>query len=86
MKSGGNAAVWTRRRELEVGVNETLRELAPLQERVLRLRYGIGNGGEVHGCEQVAGRLRMSDRRLRRIEEEALGRLWGFSIDTGSSR
>ncbi len=66
--------------QLDTCLGKTLQQLGSLQERVLRLRYGIGNGGHVHAAGEVARRLGMNQGRVRRVEIEAIGELRIISL------
>lgn len=73
MKSEKNTSARVTRPDAQV--SETLRQLRPAQEHVLRLRYGIGNGGHVRSAGDVASSLGMTQRRVRQIETEAIKKL-----------
>jgi RNA polymerase sigma factor (sigma-70 family) len=54
--------------------DEILKDLAPRDERVLRLRYGVGNDNE-HTLEEIAGIFGLSRERIRQIETTALKKI-----------
>lgn len=53
---------------------EALRVLAPVERRVLELRYGLGGADEL-GTARIAKELRVSITQARALEEAALGKL-----------
>ena len=55
-------------------VKKVLATLTPREERVLRLRYGIGNEPE-HSLEEVAEQFDQTRERIRQIEAKALRKL-----------
>ncbi len=54
--------------------DEMLKDLAPRDERVLRLRYGVGGGNE-HTLEEIARIFGLSRERIRQIETTALKKI-----------
>jgi RNA polymerase primary sigma factor len=62
------------RRELTKGILKTLKTLPPKDERVIKLRFGIG-GGRDHTLEEVGKRLFLTRERVRQIEVSALRKL-----------
>jgi DNA-directed RNA polymerase sigma subunit (sigma70/sigma32) len=53
--------------------DDALGHLAPQEELVLRLRFGIG--GRQRPLERIARRVGLEPRQLRTVESRALGRL-----------
>jgi RNA polymerase primary sigma factor len=63
-------------RDLRVGCAGVLRSLTPAEERILRMRFGIGFERE-HTLEEIAMQFNLSRERVRQIENRALKRLRG---------
>jgi len=63
-------------RDLRVGCAGVLRSLTPAEERILRMRFGIGFERE-HTLEEIAVQFNLSRERVRQIENRALKRLRG---------
>jgi RNA polymerase primary sigma factor len=61
-------------REVTEGVLQTL---TPAEEKIIRMRFGIGYGGE-HTLEQIAIEFGLTRERIRQIEAHALRKLRGF--------
>ena len=55
-------------------IDEILKELTPKEERVVRLRYGIGTNKE-HTLEEVGDHFKVTKERVRQIEAKALRKL-----------
>jgi RNA polymerase primary sigma factor len=55
-------------------IGEALASLSPREERVIRLRFGLGGTGE-HTLEEVGNSFRVSRERIRQIEAKALRKL-----------
>jgi len=55
-------------------VEEALSSLAPREQRILRLRYGLANG-KYHTLEEVGQKFGLTRERIRQIERQALHRL-----------
>ena len=51
-----------------------LKTLGPREEKILKMRFGVGCAGE-HTLEQIGQSLAVSRERIRQIESEALGKL-----------
>ena len=60
--------------ELEQAVQETLATLSPREEKIMRLRFGIGEPSE-HTLEEVGDDFGVTRERIRQIEAKALRRL-----------
>ncbi len=61
-------------RNLEGQTEEVLKSLTPREERVLRLRFGIGDGCD-HTLEEVGQQFDVTRERIRQIEAKALRKL-----------
>jgi RNA polymerase primary sigma factor len=55
-------------------IDEVLRDLPPRDERVLRLRFGIGVDSE-HTLEEIGEQFGISRERIRQIEQTALRKI-----------
>lgn len=61
-------------RELTERVKSILATLSPREEKIIRLRFGIGEDGE-YTLEEIGKRFHVSRERIRQIEKKALNRL-----------
>jgi len=61
-------------RELEHRVTEVLSSLTDREEKIIRLRFGIGEKAE-YTLEEIGKRFNVSRERIRQIEKKALNRL-----------
>jgi len=61
-------------RELANRVNEVLSSLTDREEKIIRLRFGIGEKAE-YTLEEIGKRFNVSRERIRQIEKKALNRL-----------
>jgi RNA polymerase sigma factor (sigma-70 family) len=61
-------------REIAERVESILRELKPREERIIRMRFGIGREA-VRTLEQIGQRLRLSRERVRQIESLAIAKI-----------
>ena len=61
-------------RELANRVNEVLSTLTEREEKIIRLRFGIGEQAE-YTLEEIGKRFKVSRERIRQIEKKALIRL-----------
>jgi len=68
--------------KLTEGTEEILRGLPPRDERILRLRFGLGIDSE-HTLEEIGEKFGISRERVRQIETSALRRI--KSLDTSES-
>ncbi len=66
-------------------LEELLGELPEREQRILELRYGLGEG-EPLTLEEVGKRLGISRERVRQLEEQALERLRGPLVRQGMKR
>ena len=55
-------------------VNEVLKTLTPREERVIKMRFGVGEGSE-HTLEEVGQSFAVTRERIRQIEAKALRKL-----------
>jgi len=53
-------------------IDKLLSCLTPMQERVLKLRFGIGNGGVHHTLEDIASLEGVTRERIRQIEARGM--------------
>jgi RNA polymerase primary sigma factor len=61
-------------RELTDRIKSVLATLSPREEKIIRLRFGIGEDGE-YTLEEIGKRFNVSRERIRQIEKKALNRL-----------
>jgi RNA polymerase primary sigma factor len=66
-------------RELETRVTEVLSSLTDREEKIIRLRFGIGEKAE-YTLEEIGKRFNVSRERIRQIEKKALNRLRHSSL------
>ncbi|WP_426957657.1 RNA polymerase sigma factor RpoD [Muricoccus radiodurans] len=62
------------RASLRDAAGKVLSGLTPREERILRMRFGVGSGGE-HTLEEVGQTFGVTRERIRQIEAKALGKL-----------
>ena len=60
--------------ELKVIIGEALTMLTPREEKILRLRFGLG-GAQPHTLEEIGQRIDLTRERVRQIELGALRKL-----------
>ncbi|MDP2993395.1 MAG: sigma-70 family RNA polymerase sigma factor, partial [Deltaproteobacteria bacterium] len=60
--------------ELSESVKSILCTLSPREEKIIRLRFGIGEDAE-YTLEEIGRRFNVSRERIRQIEKKALNRL-----------
>jgi RNA polymerase primary sigma factor len=61
--------------EIEVAVADVLQRLKPLQEKVIKLRFGIGVDRE-YTLEEIGQKYRLTRERIRQIEADGLKQLY----------
>jgi len=64
-------------RDVREQTASVLQTLTPVQERVIRMRFGIGYDRD-HTLEEIATQFNLTRERIRQIEVEALQKLRGF--------
>ena len=69
----------TGERELRAKVEASLRSLAPREEEILRLRFGIGRE-QALTLEEIGRVLKLSRERVRQIEAVALGKIQSSTV------
>ena len=55
--------------------NEVLATLSPREEKVIKMRFGLGSSGEEHTLEEVGKHFAVTRERIRQIEAKALRKL-----------
>jgi RNA polymerase primary sigma factor len=60
--------------DLQKSVSEALAELPPREQRILRMRFGLGGSGE-HTLEEIGKVFGVTRERIRQIEAKALDKL-----------
>jgi RNA polymerase primary sigma factor len=69
-----SAATLSEHADLARQMRGVLASLSPREEKIMRLRFGVGEGGE-HTLEQVGQRFAVTRERIRQIEAKALRKL-----------
>jgi len=64
-------------RDVKEQTEDVLQMLTPAEEKVIRMRFGIGYDGE-HTLEEIAGEFGLTRERIRQIEVQALRKLRSF--------
>ena len=67
-----DAVVTTNLREI---TDEVLATLTPREEKVIKMRFGLGNSGSEHTLEEVGQHFAVTRERIRQIEAKALRKL-----------
>ena len=70
------------RQEMKALLDEMLGKLDERQQRILRLRYGMGDGICL-SREEIAGQMGLSRERIRQIEHQAIKRLNKLGAELG---
>ena len=60
---------------LKETVRNVLNTLSEREERVLRMRFGVGDDGSEHTLEEVGSEFAVTRERIRQIESKALRKL-----------
>jgi RNA polymerase primary sigma factor len=60
---------------LHCEVYDLLRKLMPREQKVLRLRFGIGNNRK-HTLKEISQLYHVTAQRIRQIEQRAIRKLW----------
>ena len=55
--------------------DEVLATLTPREEKVIKMRFGLGNTGSEHTLEEVGQHFAVTRERIRQIEAKALRKL-----------
>jgi len=61
--------------DLGDAINEALKHLTPREEKVLKMRFGLGHSGREHTLDEVGGYFGVTRERVRQIEAKALFKL-----------
>lgn len=67
-----DAVITTNLREV---TDEVLKSLTPREEKVIKMRFGLGPGGSEHTLEEVGQHFAVTRERIRQIEAKALRKL-----------
>src|SRR5262249_27241207 len=67
-----DAVITTNLREV---TEEVLKSLTPREEKVIKMRFGLGPNGREHTLEEVGQHFGVPRERIRQIEEKALPKL-----------
>jgi len=63
------------RYDLQRQINGALETLTPREEKVIKMRFGVGDGGSEHTLEEVGQHFAVTRERIRQIEAKALRKL-----------
>ncbi len=74
-----SASEFVGRQHLSISLKSSLSTLKPKEEKVLRLRYGLGND-VTHTLEEIGKTFSLTRERIRQIEAAALRKLRGSSM------
>jgi RNA polymerase primary sigma factor len=61
--------------DLRDAINEALKHLTPREEKVLKMRFGLGHAGREHTLDEVGHHFGVTRERVRQIEAKALFKL-----------
>ena len=61
--------------DLRDAINDALKHLTPREEKVLKMRFGLGHAGREHTLDEVGGYFGVTRERVRQIEAKALFKL-----------
>jgi len=61
--------------DLREAINDALKHLTPREEKVLKMRFGLGHTGREHTLDEVGGYFGVTRERVRQIEAKALFKL-----------
>jgi RNA polymerase primary sigma factor len=61
--------------KLKEATDEALRHLTPREEKVIKMRFGLGASGREHTLEEVGQHFAVTRERIRQIEAKALNKL-----------
>ncbi len=69
----------TRSHEARLKIEASLKKLDPREERIVRLRFGIGNENS-HTLEEIGSKVNLSRERVRQVESIALNKLREYEV------
>jgi len=61
--------------DLREAINDALKHLTPREEKVLKMRFGLGHAGREHTLDEVGSHFGVTRERVRQIEAKALFKL-----------
>jgi len=61
--------------DLRDAINDAFKHLTPREEKVLKMRFGLGHSGREHTLDEVGGYFGVTRERVRQIEAKALFKL-----------
>jgi len=61
--------------DLREAINDALKHLTPREEKVLKMRFGLGHSGREHTLDEVGNHFGVTRERVRQIEAKALFKL-----------
>jgi RNA polymerase primary sigma factor len=61
--------------DLREAINDALKHLTPREEKVLKMRFGLGHAGREHTLDEVGNHFGVTRERVRQIEAKALFKL-----------
>jgi RNA polymerase primary sigma factor len=61
--------------DLREAINDALKHLTPREEKVLKMRFGLGHSGREHTLDEVGHHFGVTRERVRQIEAKALFKL-----------
>ena len=61
--------------DLREAINDAMKHLTPREEKVLKMRFGLGHSGREHTLDEVGGYFGVTRERVRQIEAKALFKL-----------
>ena len=68
------------RKELQAKVHEVLGTLRPIQQFVLKMRFGMNDEKEMYTLEEIADKLNITRERVRQIESNALRKVRDYCL------
>jgi len=73
--NGSDAHMLLTMSELSISVNEILSTLTPKEEKVIRLRFGLGINLSDHTLEEVGSELNLTRERIRQIQVKTINKI-----------
>ena len=61
--------------DLREAINDALKHLTPREEKVMKMRFGLGHSGREHTLDEVGNHFGVTRERVRQIEAKALFKL-----------